>query len=482
MAAAGAPDGGAAYVQHAEDMARQSPDLYHVEFAAALRSQVDGRMKAFNENPQAYAARSDVGWIKQQPVPLDAVGAPQSVGASDPGQVLQAGIAQRREAAFQISARTGRAPLTEMFTGNDGKDIANLLQKGDGASAQMLLGGLSAQLHPDEMQALASNKDFTNAVAGLTRSDDPQKASVGYGFLDKIYGDNLDAFEKDYPGMKARVANWQENLAYKSQDEQIASLRKADTPEAERAREGLRQQADHETKDTTPAQVLGKVAGWTVPGFGPGAPDAGSREVGSSGAGMLADYRARVRDYRSQGLTQGQADEAATKDLRTVWGQSDVNGGRMMRYAPEMQPQYQPLDGSMNWFKGQLGQFVDSNVKTMTSDPDMAQKLSRAEHILVADGTTQADKANNRPPSYQVIVKDDKGAYFTMPERFRANRDAAQQQAIDREMIQRRQSYMPGGGPNPIGRVANAASEAMNGSMVQPPPLPPSGQTEIAGQ
>jgi hypothetical protein len=477
MVAAGAQDGGASYIQAAEDMARQSPDLSHLEFASAIKSQIEGRAKAFNENPHAYAARSDVGWIKQQPVPLDAVGNPGSIGAVDPMQALQTGIQQRREAAFQIAARTGRAPLTEMFTSNDGKDVANLLQKGDGASADTLLRGLQAQLHPDEMQALASNKDFANAVGGLTRSGDPAKAGAAFSFMDKQWRENPEAFKEEYGAdMATRLAVWQDKIAFMSPDQAMREMQRANDPNVIKAMDGLREQADKENKDLTGDKVVSKVFGSWVPFMSPGSPV--SNDTNGSSAAMLADYRAAYRDlYAESGGDKTIADKRALERVQMKWGPSDLNGGRVMQYPPE---RYYPPDinGSRAYFNNQLSQaVVDASAHMQAAGVD-PEKLRTAPRALVADATTQQDVASRRAPSYQVIVQGENGwqplqAAPGKPFRFFADRDAVVDAQKEREAIERRNAPR---GLNAsdlpvVGSIANAWNNRPSNSMVQPPPV-----------
>ena len=83
MMAAGSPDGGAALMAQADNMARTSPDLFHMEYAQSLRTQVEGRAKQLADAPHNYAARNDVNW--SSPVtPMMALANPSMIEPANP--------------------------------------------------------------------------------------------------------------------------------------------------------------------------------------------------------------------------------------------------------------------------------------------------------------------------------------------------------------------------------------------------------------
>ena len=277
----------------------------------------------------------------------------------------------------------------------------------------MLLRGLSGTLRPEEMQALAANKDFSGAVVGLTRSGDPDKVGAAYGFLDKQWRENRPAFLKDYPGVETPMQTYQSDIAYKSSADAIKNLQRADDPAMAAAMETRGKTADKELESITADKVLRKIApgalgGW-IPFTGPGAPV--SSDANASADAMRAEWASQYRDLRANGLDQAGAEAGATERLRKVWSPSDTNGGRVMRYAPEA---FYPKDasGGRKYIADQLSQDVQDAAKAIGID-----LAPGAEHALVANQTTEQDIASRRPPSYKVIVTDIDGRAHLLEQR-----------------------------------------------------------------
>jgi hypothetical protein len=445
LQAAGMPDGGAAYMQEARDLAQSSPDLYHLSFAQALQQQIEGRAKQIAADPHAYAARPEVGWIKKPPMPFEALANPQAVGAQSPAQVMSAAIADRREAGYQIGGRMGLPPASMMFTKRDVASIGSLLQRADGGGASMILRSLEGQLQPAEMQALAGQKEFVNAVGGLARSGDPGKVAAAFGFMDKQYRENPLAFAKDYgKDMVSKMAVWQGKIAFMGPEQAAKELQRQSDPSTQQAYDALHKQAKEQLKDLTPDQVINKVFdGWLS--LQPGAPV--SDTAASSANAMLQDYRSIYGDIYAQSGDKTLAENEAAKQLQAKWGVSAMNGGRVMAYPPEAQSLYPPdIFGRKDYIKAQLqNDIAELAAKTYQGAGVSPEKLRAAEHVLVSDDRTQEDIANRVPPSYRVLVKDDAGRWVPMmadaraPFRFRADPSiiAAQQERL---LIERRQS------------------------------------------
>lgn len=449
MAVAGQPDGGAAYLAQVDNIARSSPDLWHQEYASSLRSQIAGRAKQLADAPHEYAARNDVGWSAPT-TPMDALANPQSIGAASPEQALQSIVATRRDSAFQISQRTQQPAAGLLFQKNDIDQLTSALQKSDGPAADMLLRGLSGNLRPEEMQALAANKDFSGAVVGLTRSGDPDKVGAAYGFLDKQWRENRPAFLKDYPGVETQMQIYQNDIAYKSAPDAIKRLQRADDPAVAAAMEDRGKVADKELESITADKVLRKIApgamgGW-IPWTGAGAPV--SNDMNASSDAMRAEWAYNYRDLRANGLDQAGADAGATERLRKVWSPSETNGGRVMRFAPEA---FYPKDatGGQRYIADQLAQDVTDTAKAHGID-----LAPGAEHALVADQATEQDIANRRPPSYKVVITDVDGRAHLLEQRpgvaLRFRADAS--------------DILPGGGADQA-RMLKRAQSAQNMGM-----------------
>ncbi|WP_036286913.1 phage tail tip lysozyme [Methylosinus sp. PW1] len=443
MMAAGQPDGGAGFIAQAEEEARRSPDLYHLARADAIRSQVEGRAKALADNPHAYASRSDVGWTK--PVaPIEAVAQPGAVGAQTPADAMGTLISQRREAAFQIGSRLGVDPSSLMFSKPDIDGLTHMLQRVDGSGADTILRSLQANLRPPELEALAQNKDFTNAVAGLTRSGDPGKAEAAYGFLDKQWRQNPEAFKKEYGAdIETKMAVFQDKIAFMTPDAAAKAMAVADDPATARAKEGRREEADKALKDLSSDHIAKQLFGSWVPFMSPGSPV--SNDANMSSSALLADYRSAYRDLFAESGDKSLSEKRALERVSQKWGASDLNGGRVMAYPPERY--YAPdINGSRKYVTDQLNADVDAAAKRNGIELAHAQEYVQSPHALVADQTTQEDVASRKPPSYRVVTQDKDGQWHALedrpgvPLRFWADRDGVVRAQEDRFLLQRRQS------------------------------------------
>lgn len=443
MMAAGQPDGGAGFVSQAEEEARRSPDLYHLARADAIRSQVEGRAKALADNPHAYASRSDVGWTK--PVaPIEAVAQPGAVGAQTPADAMGTLISQRREAAFQIGSRLGVDPSSLMFSKPDIDGLTHMLQRVDGSGADTILRSLQANLRPPELDALAQNKDFTNAVAGLTRSGDPGKAEAAYGFLDKQWRQNPEAFKKEYGAdIETKMAVFQDKIAFMTPDAAAKAMAVADDPATARAKEGRREEADKALKDLSSDSITKQLFGSWVPFRSPGSPV--SNDANMSSSALLADYRSAYRDLFAESGDRNLSEKRALERVSQKWGASDLNGGRVMAYPPERY--YAPdINGSRKYVSDQLAADVEAAAKRNGIELAHAQEYLGSPHSLVADQTTQEDVASRKPPSYRVVTQDKDGQWHALedrpgvPLRFRADRNGVVRAQEDKFLLQRKQS------------------------------------------
>src|SRR6202012_4425701 len=149
-----------------------------------------GRMKALDDNPHAYAARPDVGWIPRAPIPLN---------PADQSQLMQ-GIMERRAAADAISARTGQAAEDLTFTKTDTRMMSNFMASMPAQNVDTLMKGLTSGLAPKEQESLEADKTFSGAVMGMARSGDTQKMGLAFGYMRQQYERNPVSFEKDFGG------------------------------------------------------------------------------------------------------------------------------------------------------------------------------------------------------------------------------------------------------------------------------------------
>ena len=207
------------------------------------------------------------------------------------------------------------------------------------------------------MAALTENKDFSNAVVGLTRSDDQMKRTAALSFLDARWRENRPAFVQNFPGVEAKMQLYQQVSEYLSPEEATKREMRADDPSTASARETLGKIADKETEGVDANTVLRKLAPHWLPFTGAGAPV--SNDASASANAMLADWNFNYKDLRTAGMDQAGADAVATQRMQKIWGVSDTNGGRMMKYPPEQYYQKMPV-GGFQYIKDQLNADVEA--------------------------------------------------------------------------------------------------------------------------
>jgi hypothetical protein len=308
---------------------------------------------------------------------------------------------------------------------------------------------LQAQLHPQEMQALARNNDFSNAVAGMTRSGDPMKASAAYGFLDKQWRENPEAFKKDYGAdMETKLAIWQKKIAFMSPEQAMREMQKANDPSTARAVEARRKEAEKFTKDYTPETITKHLfQSWGQWAFTRVGKDISpvSNDANASSAALYAEWCDHVSDLFAVSGDRGLAEAGALERIQMKWGLSEMNGGRVMAYPPERY--YAPdINGSRKYVTDQLEDAIHDVSAKMGGAGVDPLKVRAAPRALVADQQTQEDIANRKAPSYRVVIQDDVGRWLPLesrpgtPLRFFADRDSVIAAQSERAAILRRQS------------------------------------------
>jgi hypothetical protein len=431
-AATPTPVSGAALVQQSWQMAQANPSIYSLQRLQASQEIQSSQDALLKQDPRAYGAR--VGW-NAPATPFSQLSTPDQIGPA---------LAQRRQASVQIASRLGGAPADYMFGGSDVGDIHNMLTGSDGATATKILGALAGGLKPEEMVALAGDKNFTGVVAGLMRSGDPQKMGAAYAFMDGQWRKNPVAFEKEYGSdVVTKMHVWQDKLSSMNQDMIVKEVMKSEDLGVIRAKDSLRADADKAMATMTPEQAA-KVFGSWVPFMSPGAPVSDS--VANGAAALRDDYRQLYRDYYAESNgDKSIAEKRSLERMQQKWGASKLNDGRLMAYPPD---KYYPKDmnGKQDYFRDQLRAEIakhagETGIEIMTENGPVTMPMTDAQqrshniasgaYAIVADNDTMADLAAHRLPSYRVVVLDKRGQFNVLEQgpnqfmRFRADPEAA---------------------------------------------------------
>ena len=115
------------------------------------------------------------------------------------------------------------------------------------------------------------------------------------------------------------------------------------------------------------------------------------------------------------------ADKFAIDKLNLKYAVSPTNGNKVMAYAPERY--YPQVGGSFDWMGKQLDEAVakSAGIDMTAYDPSgvfdtdtKGVRLYGAPRALVSDETTARDISSGKPPSYQIVLQDDKGRWAAM--------------------------------------------------------------------
>jgi hypothetical protein len=187
-----------------------------------------------------------------------------------------------------------------------------------------------------------------NTAVGMTRAPASETMMQGYQMLDSFYRQNPDATARSLKsGDFDRLQDWQAWQQFYTPNEVQERMRKSVDPQFAAAREKVRDEGMKLAADISDSTVLDLFDPSYLPFNQPGQPvvPAQMAQLRSDFARIFADRYSMVGDKTI-------AAQQAAERLKTVWGGSDTNGGRLMRYPPEKY--YPPIDGSHGWMRKQL--------------------------------------------------------------------------------------------------------------------------------
>ena len=227
--------------------------------------------------------------------------------------------------------------------------------------------------------------------------------TTGLSLLAALDRERPAAFEMDATDDEKKIlAKYQAMQDSHAPDEVAAVLRKYIDPAERKAKEELVKLA----KDDFAKIDIKEITEAFDPGmfsWEPGAPDKPQMAMQ-----MLTEYKTLVEDLYTGDM--GEAKSAAIARLKKTWGPSIVNGGNLMKYAPELY--YNPVDGGYDYLRDD----VEKALKEF-GDVDVvkgANRVTRTNYALVATGNARAEISSGRPVSYFVIYDDEDGAQNTL--------------------------------------------------------------------
>jgi hypothetical protein len=367
----------------------------------------DRKVKQVTESPVDYALANGA----KTPAPLN-FASPDAARAA---------VAERVNLARGVAQDQGVAPGSP-FRAADRQAIAGAIAGPDPKQAQVAMDSLFAV--PDQMLVPALSPEIRSAVQGAARGADPAKYGAAMSFLDKMWARAPETTAKMFgdDAMDAMQA-WQQQLRYATPDQVAEQRMKALDPQVRARQKDLEGDGLKEARKTKPEDIAAAFDESWLPFNTPAVPmDENTRNA------FMGDYDVLYSRFYAQTMDKDKAQQMAVERLKTKWGTSDLNGGRLMLNAPERH--YPPIDGSHAWMRAELEAGLEKAVGkprfTSTAGlsgatdapPEQGAAVEAWTYELVADRTTQTESLQGRPPSYQVVITEN-GRANVLPQRVR---------------------------------------------------------------
>lgn len=397
------------------------------------RSMVDNLTESFNARDKALAddpmgAGQRYKMVPAQP-PIDWGNLPAS-------------LPSRAKAANELRAAIGSTDAVNPLTQAETLQFSQHLAQGDGQASAGLLSGL-ASLPPDQFGAILAQAPVRDALIGMSRSGDPAKMTAAFSALDAERRRDPEGFNKKFPSVEDRLEVWNAKMAFMPAESIAKEMSRVDDPAMQKARKGLRDEAEEKIKKLTANDVVGYFSNW-IPFTSPGAP-----AEALQGGELKADFEREFTGLYAEIGDEGKAREIAVERLKRVWGPSALTGGRLMRFAPEKSPAYPAIGGSHDWLQKQFDADVrsvlygmgaaptDVTGGTATVESPGASAMLAAPRMIVPDARTQAEFQAGQRPSYPIVIQAPNGMFVPLqnaqgqPARFTADPDLAMSGARD---------------------------------------------------
>lgn len=294
----------------------------------------------------------------------------------------------------------------------DSVKMANAAYEAMGGGAALADGDEATILRTQEFIARSGivPESAVQTVIGMTRAPSPDTMMQGFQLLDSFYRQNPDATARALSSSELdRLQDWQALQQFYTTQELHERFRKQADPAAAAARAKLRDQGEKLAADVSDDTLVDLFD----PGLFSWGPDA--PVYPETMARLRADFDRLFADRYAATGNADIAKQQAAERLRTVWGGSDANRGRIMRYPPEKY--LPPIDGSHEWIRDQL------RADLATLVPEFG------DYALIATPATQARPgtgylvAVDRGDGVLDLVRDEDGAPLSWSPDFNAARE-----------------------------------------------------------
>ena len=319
-----------------------------------------------------------------------------------------------------FSERLASGGFINPRSGDDRKAAGRWL---DGAGgAQAIVDG-----DPQAVQSMYDLYDKTGivpdnakgAINGMLRAKDGARVMTALQFLDAFDRRNHPAFNQEFDAeTSAMLQDYRSGLDYDTPQQKVERIQQSIDPANATVRKERRKEAE-KVSDKFDIGDVGNVFDpsympMTEPGFGL-LPDQQSQ--------LLADYRSEYNKAFEASGDDGAARQVANDRIRSVWGASEANGGRVMKWPPEiLYGSSAAVNGSFDWMREDVekGLMVRGYVQSvefpvfdaMGNQTGATETVSQiVPYFLVADEQTVREYQAGKSPSYLVAIIDAEGRY-----------------------------------------------------------------------
>lgn len=304
---------------------------------------------------------------------------------------------------------------------SDDRKAAGKLLDGAGG-AQAIVDG-----DPQAVQSMYDLYDKTGivpdnakgAINGMLRAKDGARVMTALQFLDAFDRRNHPAFNQEFDAeTSAMLQDYRSGLDYDTPQQKVERIQQSIDPANATVRKERRKEAE-KISDKFDIGDVGNVFDpsympMTEPGFGL-LPDQQSQ--------LLADYRSEYNKAFEASGDDAAARQVANDRIRSVWGASEANGGRVMKWPPEiLYGANAAVNGSFDWMRSDVetGLTVRGYVQSvefpvfdaMGNQTGATETVSQpVPYFLVADEQTVREYQAGKSPSYLVAIIDAEGRY-----------------------------------------------------------------------
>jgi hypothetical protein len=379
--------------------AMEADALDHLDAIAKAHDQ------RWNENPRIEAAAA--GWT----------GSPGQLTFSGKDAATLAGREHDNGLINQHAPGTGAIPV---IMPAEAKQLATVLTSGNPQQAGDFLATLKGATSPETYRATMEDKPVKEAMITAFNSNVPQRLDTMGNVLAGLWDANSRDFEAKYGEHTATRVNQWKALASVDPETRAKQLSDADNPKL--SQELRTKVIGPETADLKPQQVadmLGNFWQRNVPFVHRELPQDILRGDEKAALAMKLDYVNAYSALREVGVSKADAQTQAVQRISAMWQPSQMNGGRMMRNAPEGVYPVNPMTQDHAWMldqlkaditkthgpesvEGRLGIRPGWQIKGIISD-------SQSEREAAAYDKSKPVGPNNQPPSYPIHIIDANG-------------------------------------------------------------------------